>query len=263
MFSGNIINGVCLGCRKHLPAALSENRHTATPLHLSPVKQPEDFSRAPRLQLFHFPNSPASLYLLTTNRSINPASDGPNNTSTFYSRYLFCLFFLFGPSLSPSAWGEGLSWLGDSVGWLFYHSLGRKAQTGTVQMKTLYLFLMLHSHLSQSSHWPLFIPSLLFLLLSFSSHSDRCFFLNVLPTSWCFFPSSFLFPVKVIFWSLFPLILWRFTELFIPILLLTVDVNGHRRHCRFCSCFFHIEYELSSHKTDPFYIPMRPASPTS
>lgn len=50
VFSGNIINGVCLGCRKHLPTALSENRRVATPPHLPPLKQPEDFSRAPCLE---------------------------------------------------------------------------------------------------------------------------------------------------------------------------------------------------------------------
>lgn len=73
VFSGNIINGVCLGCRKHLPTALSENRRTATPPHLPPLKQPEDFSRAPCLERLHSPSSSISLYLLTTNCSINPA----------------------------------------------------------------------------------------------------------------------------------------------------------------------------------------------
>ena len=37
-FGGNIINGVCLGRRKHLPTALSANGCSATPLHLSPLK---------------------------------------------------------------------------------------------------------------------------------------------------------------------------------------------------------------------------------
>lgn len=73
VFSGNIINGVCLGCRKHLPTALSENRRTATPPHLPPLKQPEDFSRAPCLERLHSSSSSISLYLLTTNCSINPA----------------------------------------------------------------------------------------------------------------------------------------------------------------------------------------------
>lgn len=124
---------------------------------------------------------------------------------------------------------------------------------------------LLHAPLPPQSDFLLAFVYSTFVVLAaflFFSCSDLCFFLSLLPTSWCF---SLLFTISCSshFLISFPLILWRFTELFFLILLLTVDINGHWHHCRFCSCFFHIEHELSSHKTDPFYIPMRPTFPTS
>lgn len=230
-------------------------RHPRIFLHLSSLKISAEHlvhAAAPK-----FPNSSVSLYLLTANRSINPAcillydqithplffSHPP--TLPFPSLSLpLCPFF---PSLTPSAPGEGLSWLGDSVGLVFYHSLCRKAQTGSGQMKALYLLLVLNSHLA---HSPSLRPSPVFFFFFYLCCSfSHLFFSSHILSSRLLLPvraiSCFLFLYHAVLFTLIPFRLWGW--------LTTKGKHG------FLACLFRVDSESSSHQTGLLHMPMRPA----